>query len=140
MYEGGAAAYIDFTASEDLVADVKEVTNDGLGPKASLLLVVSAKPLQQATKYVRSRGAVVCIGMPDNADIETPISDAVIRMISIKGSYVGNRADTAEALEFFRKGLIRVPYKSSGLSELEEVYTLMKENKILGRYVVDTSK
>ena len=61
-------------------------------------------------------------------------------MITIKGSYVGNRKDTAEALEFFRRGLIKAPYKVVGLSELQSIYDLMKQNKISGRYVVDTSR
>lgn len=61
-------------------------------------------------------------------------------MITIKGSYVGNRRDSAEAIEFFRRGLIKAPYKSIGLSELQKVYDLMQEGKIAGRYVVDTSK
>lgn len=43
-------------------------------------------------------------------------------MITIKGSYVGNRADSAEAIEFFRRGLIKAPFKSCGLSELQKVY------------------
>ena len=46
-------------------------------------------------------------------------------MITIKGSYVGNRRDTAEAIEFFRRGLIKAPYKTVGLSELQGVYDLM---------------
>lgn len=61
-------------------------------------------------------------------------------MISIKGSYVGNRQDTAEALDFFRRGLIKAPFKTVGLSQLQEVYKLMEEGKIAGRYVVDTSR
>lgn len=61
-------------------------------------------------------------------------------MISIKGSYVGNRQDTAEALDFFRRGLIKAPFKTVGLSQLQDVYKLMEEGKIAGRYVVDTSR
>lgn len=61
-------------------------------------------------------------------------------MVTIKGSYVGNRRDGAEAIEFFRRGLIKAPYKIVGLSELQKVYDLMHEGKIAGRYVLDTSK
>ncbi|KAM7209485.1 alcohol dehydrogenase 1 [Naviculisporaceae sp. PSN 640] len=136
----GAAAYVDFVKSTDLVADVKAATPDGLGPHAVLLLAVQEKPFQQATEYVRSRGSVVCIGLPAKAYLKAPVFDTVVRMISIKGSYVGNRADTAEALDFFAKGLISVPYKTVGLSELQNVYEMMEEGKIVGRYVVDTSK
>lgn len=61
-------------------------------------------------------------------------------MISIKGSYVGNRQDTAEAIEFFRRGLIKAPFKTVGLSKLQDIFDMMAEGKIAGRYVVDTSK
>jgi alcohol dehydrogenase, propanol-preferring len=135
----GAATYIDFMGSKNLIADVKAATPDGLGPSAAVLLAAQEKPFQQATQYVRSRGVVVCIGLPANAKISAPVFDTVVRMINIRGSYVGNRADTAEALDFFRRGLIEVPYKTVGLSKLQDVYQLMQEGKIAGRYVVDTS-
>jgi propanol-preferring alcohol dehydrogenase len=138
--ELGAAAYVDFMSSKDLVQDVKNATPDGLGPHAVLLLAVSEKPFQQATEYVRSRGSVVCIGLPAGAFLKAPVFDTVIRMISIKGSYVGNRQDTQEALDFFGRGLVKVPFKTVGLSELQDVYELMKAGKIVGRYVVDTSR
>ncbi len=53
---------------------------------------------------------------------------------------MGNRRDSAEAIEFFSRGLIKAPFKIVGLSELQKVYDLMNEGKIAGRYVVDTSK
>jgi len=136
----GAEGYVDFRMSEDLVGDVKRATPDGLGPHAVLLLAVQEKPFQQATEYVRSRGTVVCIGLPANAYLRAPVFDTVVRMISIKGSYVGNRQDTREALDFFSRGLIKVPIKTVGLSQLGEVYKMMEEGKVVGRYVVDTSK
>ncbi|KAG5922609.1 alcohol dehydrogenase [Claviceps africana] len=78
--------------------------------------------------------------MPANASFSAPVFDTVVRMITIKGSYVGNRADTAEALDFYRRGLIKVPFTTVGLSQLQDVYDLMKDGKITGRYIVDTSK
>ena len=61
-------------------------------------------------------------------------------MVTIRGSYVGNRKDTSEALEFYRRGVIKAPYKVVGMSELEKVYELMEKGQIAGRYVVDTEK
>ena len=61
-------------------------------------------------------------------------------MVTIKGSYVGNRKDTGEAVDFYKRGLIKAPYKVVGLSELQSVYDLMHKGQIAGRYVVDTSK
>ena len=51
-----------------------------------------------------------------------PVFESVIKMVTIKGSYVGNRKDTAEALEFYRRGVIKAPFKVVGLSELQKVY------------------
>ncbi|MCJ1310458.1 alcohol dehydrogenase [Agyrium rufum] len=136
----GAKAFVDFSTSKDVVKDVKGATADGLGPHAVLLVAVSEKPFQQATEYVRSKGTVVAIGLPANAYLRAPVFDTVIRCITIKGSYVGNRKDTAEAIEFFRRGVINAPIKTVGMSELQNVYDLMAQGKIAGRYVVDTSK
>jgi len=61
-------------------------------------------------------------------------------MITIKGSYVGNRKDGQEAIDFFREGKIKAPFKVVGLSELQSVYDLMVKGQIAGRYVLDTSK
>jgi propanol-preferring alcohol dehydrogenase len=138
--ELGASSFIDFGKSSDLVKDVKAATEDGLGPHAVLLFAVNEKPFQQAAEYVRPRGTVVCVGLPANAYLRAPVFSSVIRMIQIKGSYVGNRKDTAEAIDFFRRGLIKAPFKVVGLSQLGEVYDLMKKGAIAGRYVVDTSK
>lgn len=138
--ELGASEYIDFSSSKDVVGDVKKATQDGFGPHVVLLLASSEGPFQQASQYVRSKGTIVCVGLPSNAYLKAPVFDTVTRMIRIQGSYVGNRQDTAEAIEFFRRGLIKAPYKVVGLSELQKVYELMHEGKIAGRYVVDTSK
>ena len=136
----GARAYVDFMSSKNLVGDVKAATADGLGPHAVLLVAVSEKPFQQAAEYVRPRGTVVAIGLPAGAFLKAPVFESVVKMITIKGSYVGNRKDTAEALEFYNRGLIKSPFKIIGLSELQKVYDEMLAGQILGRYVVDTSR
>ena len=60
-------------------------------------------------------------------------------MVNIRGSYVGNRKDTAEALEFYRRGLIKAPFKVVPLSDITKVYDLMHKGQIAGRYVLDLS-
>ncbi|KAL1966020.1 hypothetical protein VTN77DRAFT_4960 [Rasamsonia byssochlamydoides] len=134
--ELGAEAYIDFTKTKDVANDVRAATPDGLGPQAVLLLAASEKPFQQAASYVRSRGEIVAIGMPAHAHLKAPVLITMMRMISIKGSYVGSRLDGAEAIDFFARGLIKVPFKTLPLKELGHVYELMEQEKIAGRYVL----
>lgn len=91
-------------------------------------------------QYVRPRGTVICIGLPAGAYLRAPVFESVIKMVTIRGSYVGNRKDSSEAIEFFRRGVIKAPFQVVGLSELQKVYDLMHKGAIAGRYVVDTSK
>ena len=52
----------------------------------------------------------------------------------------GNRADTAEALDFSARGKVKVSYQLRGLSELAKVYDEMEKGLIAGRVVLDTSR
>ncbi len=78
----GADAYVDFLTSKDIVQDVKKASGDGLGPQAVVLLAVSEKPFQQASQYVRSKGTIVCVGLPADAFIKAPVFDTVVRYVN----------------------------------------------------------
>lgn len=104
---------------------MKAATPGGLGAHAVILLAVSEKPFQQAVDYARPRGAIVAIGLPAHAFLKAPIFDSVVKMINIKGSYVGNRQDGVEAVDFFARGLIKAPFKTVPLEKLPEVFELM---------------
>lgn len=104
---------------------MKAATPEGLGAHAVLLLAVSEKPFQQAVEYARPRGVVVAIGLPANAFLKAPVFESVVKMINIKGSYVGNRQDGVEAIDFFARGLIKAPFKTVPLKELPKVFELM---------------
>ncbi|CAD1813210.1 Alcohol dehydrogenase 2 [Candida parapsilosis] len=134
----GAEAYIDFTKEKDIVEAVKKATNGG--PHGVINVSVSEKAINQSVEYVRPLGKVVLVGLPAGSKVVAPVFDAVVKSVEIKGSYVGNRKDTQEALDFFARGKVNCQIKIVGLSELPEVFKLMEEGKILGRYVLDTSK
>ncbi|ODV86355.1 hypothetical protein CANARDRAFT_197115 [[Candida] arabinofermentans NRRL YB-2248] len=134
----GGEIFIDFTKTKDVVTAIQEATNGG--PHGVINVSVSPAAISQSCKYVRTLGTVVLVGLPAGAVCESSVFEHVIKSIQIKGSYVGNRQDTAEAIDFFSRGLVKSPIKIVGLSELDSVYKLMEEGKIVGRYVLDTSK
>lgn len=111
--------------SEDVVAAVQAATPEGLGAHAVILLAVTEKPFQQAIEYTRPRGTIVAIGMPANAFLKAPVFTTVVKMIDIRGSYVGNRQDAKEAVDFFARGLIHSPFKTAPLEDLPKVFELM---------------
>lgn len=57
--------------------------------------------------------------------LENPVFDSVDRMINIKGSYVSNRQDGEEAIDFFARGLINAPFKMAPLEDLPRIFQLM---------------
>lgn len=134
----GAEAFIDFMTTKDISKEIVEATKGG--PHAVIHVAVSEKAIEVSTQYVRPSGTIVLVGLPAGAVVKSDVFSHVVKTINIKGSYVGNRADTAEALDFFNRGLVGAPIKIVGLSELDMVYDLMKKNQIVGRYVLDTTK
>ena len=145
----GAEAFVDFKNNKNVIAEVKKITNGG--PHAVIVMAASAKPYEDALQMCRTKGTVVAVGLPSKAVMGAEIFDTVVRSLTIKGSYVyvpfwgevngrGNRADTAEAIDFLARKKVKVIYKKRGLSELAKVYEEMEKGEIAGRIVLDTSK
>jgi len=134
----GGEVFIDFTKEQNIVEAIQNATNGG--PHGVINVSVAEAAISQSTEYVRPTGKVVLVGLPANAVCKSEVFSHVVKSINIIGSYVGNRADTREAIDFFTRGLVKSPIKIVGLSELPKVYELMEQGKILGRYVVDTEK
>lgn len=134
----GGEVFIDFTKSKDVIADVLAATHGGA--HGVINVSVSEGAITASTKYCRANGTVVLVGLPAGAVCKSEVFNQVVKSIHIVGSYVGNRADTREALDFFTRGLIKSPIKVVGLSTLPEIYEKMEKGQIVGRYVVDTTK
>ena len=134
----GGEYFIDFTKSKDVIAEVIKAT-DG-GAHGVINVSVSEGAISASTRYARANGTVVLVGLPANAYCKSEVFNQVVKSVAIVGSYVGNRADTREALDFFARGLVKSPIKIVGLSTLPEIYEKMEKGQIVGRYVVDTSK
>lgn len=136
--ELGGEYFVDFTKSKSVIDEVIKATNGGA--HGVINVSVSEAAIEDSTKYCRSNGTVVLVGLPGGAKCKSDVFSQVVKSISIVGSYVGNRADTREAIDFFVRGLVRSPIRIVGLSELAGIYEKMEKGLIVGRYVVDTSK
>ena len=134
----GGEVFIDFTKTKDVVGEILKVTNGGA--HGVINVSVSEAAIEASTRYVRANGTVVLVGLPGGAYCKSEVFSHVVKSYSIVGSYVGNRADTREALDFFARGLVKSPIVIAPLSELPEIFDKMEKGQIVGRYVVDTSK
>ncbi|KAL3264698.1 hypothetical protein ABHI18_000534 [Aspergillus niger] len=132
----GVDCFVDYKASPSLIEEVKEITQGG--PNAVIVVSSTTKPFDEAIHYVRPRGTIVAVGLPPgcmNADIFT----IVLRNITIKGSYVGNRYETEAALEIASRSGIIAPYKLLDACELPKVYERMDKGEMEGRAVLRIS-
>jgi propanol-preferring alcohol dehydrogenase len=57
----------------------------------------------------------------------------------IRGSFVGTRADTAEALEFAVKGKVKADIELQPLSEINNVFRRLEHGDAAARVVLDFS-
>ena len=134
----GAEFFVDPSVEPDVVGTIRKLTNGG--PHGVTHFATSEKPLEQAIHYVRTRGTVVAVSLPKDAKLNANVFWVVYRAITIKGSFIGTRKDTDEAIDFFARGLIDVPVEIVTLADLEKVYNLMINGQIKGRYVLDLTK
>jgi propanol-preferring alcohol dehydrogenase len=131
----GADKWIDFTKSEDIVADVKAATH-GKGAHAALVTTASPSGYTQAIDYLRTGGHLMAVGLPAQAKLDGAIFDVVFKSLTIHGSYVGNRQDAIEAIEIAAMGAVKCHYKLMKLSDIEKVYEDLGKGLIAGRIVL----
>lgn len=114
---------------------VRKVT-DGIGAHAAIVAAASADSYEKALEYLRPRGTLVAVGLPNDTKIKADVFFTVLESKRIVGSYVGNRQDAAEALDLAAKGGIKTHYALEPLEKLPEVYDKMKAGKVVGRIVL----
>jgi propanol-preferring alcohol dehydrogenase len=94
--ELGIEAWIDFKETKDIVAAIKNATEDGFGPHAAIVTSASPSGYEQALDYIRPGGTVVAVGLPAGAKVSAEVFWHVVYERKLVGSYVGNRQDAHE--------------------------------------------
>jgi propanol-preferring alcohol dehydrogenase len=105
------------------------------GADAAVVLTGSPAAIQQAFRSIKRTGTLITSGLSTN-QYELPIVDTVLKGISIRGSYLGTRADLAEVFRLAETGVGRAHIERHSLDETPEVFEAMRRGEILGRAVV----
>jgi len=132
----GAIGFVDFKTTKNLVEDVKKLSTDGLGAHAAIVASASAGAYEQALDYLRPHGNLVAVGLPASATMKADVFWTVFQMKRITGSYVGNRSDAIEALQFAADGKVKCVFKTLPLSDLPNIYKQMHDGSLTGRTVL----
>ncbi len=129
----GADAIVNAKA-DDAVEAVKKIT--GGGAHGVLITAPSLVAFKQAVGMTRKWGTCVLVGLPPG-EFPTPLFDVVANCITIRGSFVGNRIDMAEALAFAAKGQVKADIELQPLSAINDVFERLKKGEVPSRVVID---
>jgi propanol-preferring alcohol dehydrogenase len=128
----GAEAAVN-AKSGDPVAAVKKAT-DG-GAHGVLITAPSLSAFRQGVGMTRRHGICVLVGLPPG-DFPVPLFDIVANCISVRGSFVGNREDLAEALSFAADGKVKADFELQPLSAINDVFTRLEHGDVPARVVL----
>ncbi|GAA6051168.1 hypothetical protein JCM3770_002571 [Rhodotorula araucariae] len=134
----GADKFIDFKAHLEpgaLIEEVKRVC-DGVGPHAAVITSAGGAAYNDALEYLRPHGTLVAVGLPPDTTINANVFFTVFKALRIVGSYVGNRQDAIEALDFAVRGKVTPMLEIQDLDKLPEVYERMEKGAVAGRIVL----
>lgn len=86
----------------------------------------------------RKRGTCVLVGLPPG-EFPVPLFEVVANCITIKGSFVGNREDMAEALAFAAAGKVKADIELQPLGAINDVFERLEHGDVASRVVLDFS-
>jgi propanol-preferring alcohol dehydrogenase len=105
------------------------------GADAAVVFVPSPEAATEAFRSLKRAGTLVMAGLPTQP-WEMPLSDAVLKGISIRSSYLGSRHELEEVFRLGVQG-IGIPHVSTHpLTNVPELLDKMKQGHITGRAVV----
>ena len=119
-------------------ADAAEAVTKGTngGAHGVLITAPSLGAFKQGVTMTRKRGTCVLVGLPPG-DFPLPLFDVVANCITIRGSFVGNREDMAEALAFAAEGKVKADIELQPLSAINDVFDRLEHGKVAARVVLD---
>jgi alcohol dehydrogenase, propanol-preferring len=129
----GADAVVN-AKSGDPAEAVKHIT-DG-GAHGVLITAPSLPAFRQGVGMTRKFGTCVLVGIPPG-DFPTPLFDVVAQCITIRGSFVGNRRDMAEALAFAAAGQVKADIELQPLSKINDVLGRLGRGDVPSRVVLN---
>lgn len=131
----GADAVVN-AKNGDPVEAVKEAT--GGGAHGVLITAPSLSAFKQGVGMTRKHGTCVLVGLPPG-EFPVPLFDVVANCITVRGSFVGNRQDMAEALAFAAQGKVKADIELQPLSAINQIFDRLEHGDVPSRVVIDFS-
>lgn len=129
----GADAVVNAKDGDPIAAVIKAT---GGGAHGVLITAPSLGASKQGVGMTRKCGTCVLVGLPPG-EFPTPLFDVVANCITIRGSFVGNRRDMAEALAFAADGKVKADIELQPLSSINNVFQRLGHGDVPSRVVLE---
>jgi len=129
----GADAVVN-AKNGDPIEAVRAAT-DG-GAHGVLITAPSLSAFKQGVGMTRKHGTCVLVGLPPG-EFPVPLFDVVANCITVRGSFVGNRADMAECLAFAAQGKVKADIELQPLSAINDIFDRLQKGDVPSRVVLD---
>ena len=129
----GADAVVNAKHADAVAAVIK--ATDG-GAHGVLITAPSLPAFKQGIAMTRKVGTCVLVGIPPG-EFPTPLFDVVANCITIRGSFVGTRADMTEALAFAADGKVKADIELQPLAAINKVFERLAHGEVPSRVVLD---
>ena len=129
----GADAVVNAKHADAVAAVIK--ATDG-GAHGVLITAPSLPAFKQGIAMTRKVGTCVLVGIPPG-EFPTPLFDVVANCITIRGSFVGTRADMTEALAFAADGKVKADIELQPLAAINTVFERLAHGEVPSRVVLD---
>ena len=130
-------ADLTINAKTEGATDVLKKATGG-GAHGVLITAPSLSAFKQGIEMTRKCGTCVLVGLPPG-DFPVPLFEVVANCITIRGSFVGNREDMAEALAFAAAGKVKADIELQPLSAINQIFDRLEHGQVPGRVVIDYS-
>jgi propanol-preferring alcohol dehydrogenase len=129
----GADAVVNAKDGDPIAAVIKATVG---GAHGVLITAPSLGAFKQGVGMTRKCGTCVLVGLPPG-EFPTPLFDVVANCITIRGSFVGNRRDMAEALAFAADGKVKADIELQPLSSINNVFQRLGHGDVPSRVVLE---
>ena len=105
------------------------------GLDGAIVLTASVAAIQEAFRSLKRNGVLVLVGLT-NDRFELPVLDAILKGITIRGSYLGTRHDLEEVFRLAGVSDVHPHVETHAIEEVPALLETMRRGELTGRAVV----
>jgi len=114
---------------------VRTLQREHGGMDAAVVLTGAGTAVGQALRSLKRCGTLVLVGLA-HGSVEFPAVDAVLKGITVRGSFIGTRQDLEEVFRLAAAGAIHPQIEPCALDEAPCLFERLRRGEMLGRGVI----